>query len=47
MQPCEKLFVLISISLDIDDNTFKGFNEIRQASAINEKAQIKYIFFLA
>jgi len=39
--------VLITIILDIDDNTFNGFNKIRQASVTDDPARIEYIFFLA
>jgi hypothetical protein len=39
--------VFIIIILDNDDNTFNGFNRIRQASVIDDSARVEYIFFLA
>lgn len=39
--------MLIIIILDIDDNTFDGFNKIRQASITDDPAQVEYIFYLA
>jgi len=44
---CIRNCVLISIILDIEDNTFNGFNKIRQASVADDPARVEYIFYLA
>jgi hypothetical protein len=44
---CIEGCVLIIIILDIEDNTFNGFNKIKQASVADDPAQVEYIFYLA